>query len=56
MGEPVEIFPWNQNFETGIPAIDEQHRKLVDLLNVLVSHLAYQSGAPALTKVFKELR
>jgi hemerythrin-like metal-binding protein len=56
MGEPVEIFPWNQNFETGIPAIDEQHRKLVDLLNVLVSHLAYQSGAPALNKVFKELR
>ncbi len=56
MGEPVEIFPWNPNFETGIPEIDEQHRKLVELLNVLVSHLAYQSDAPALNKVFDELR
>ena len=56
MGEPVEIFPWSQNFETGIPEIDEQHRKLVDLLNVLVSHLAYQSDAPAINKVFDDLR
>jgi hemerythrin-like metal-binding protein len=56
MGEPVEIFPWSQNFETGIAEIDEQHRKLVDLLNVLVSHLAYQSDAPAINKVFDDLR
>lgn len=28
-----EVFPWNQNFETGIAKIDEQHRKLVELIN-----------------------
>jgi len=56
MGDRVEIFPWNRNFETGIPQIDEQHRQLVDLLNTLVSHLAYQSEAPELNLVFDRLR
>ncbi|TXT35622.1 MAG: signal transduction protein [Comamonadaceae bacterium] len=30
-----EIFPWNSNLETGIDLIDEQHHKLVDLINRL---------------------
>lgn len=51
----VDVFPWNENFETGIPRIDEQHRKLVHLLNVLASHLAFQSDAPTLNGVFQEL-
>ena len=38
-----EIFPWNNNFKTGIPVIDEQHRKLVVLLNQLAAHIANQS-------------
>jgi len=29
----LEIFLWNENFETGIALIDKQHRVLVDLLN-----------------------
>jgi hemerythrin len=33
------IFSWNENFDTGLPAVDEQHRKLVDLLNNLASRL-----------------
>ena len=52
----LEIFPWNDNFETGIVEIDRQHRKLVDLLNSLVSHLAFQADAPALDAVFNELK
>jgi hemerythrin-like metal-binding protein len=54
--EKVEIFPWNVNFETGIPVIDEQHKALIDLLNLLVSHLAYQSDAPALNEIFQRLK
>ena len=38
---PSDIFPWNENFHTGISIVDEQHHKLVDLLNKLASHLAY---------------
>ena len=52
---PSDIFPWNENFQTGIPVVDEQHRKLVDLLNKLASHLAYGVDQPALNKVFDEL-
>ncbi len=52
----VEIFPWNRNFESGIEIIDSQHKQLVKLLNVLVGHLAFQSEAPEITKVFDELK
>ncbi len=31
----MESFQWNQNFETGIPQIDKQHRHLVDIINKL---------------------
>ena len=30
-----EVLIWNARFETGIPALDQQHRKLVDLINAL---------------------
>lgn len=52
---PAIIFPWNENFDTGIAVIDEQHQKLVDLLNNLASHLAYGAEAPELNRVFDEL-
>ena len=52
----VEIFPWNENFSTGIDEIDEQHKRLVDLLNILVGHLAFQSDSPALERIFEELK
>lgn len=52
----LEIFPWNENFATGIDEIDVQHKRLVELLNVLVRHLAFDADAPALNKVFDELK
>ena len=51
----VEVFPWSKSFETGVPLIDEQHQRLVELLNALAGHLAYQSGMPTLSNVFNEL-
>jgi len=33
----LEIFPWNDNFKTGIALIDEQHQKLIGLINSLAS-------------------
>ncbi|MBE0469157.1 MAG: bacteriohemerythrin [Methyloprofundus sp.] len=51
----IDIFPWNDNFNTGIPLIDEQHKKLVSILNVLASHVAFNSNIPALNVIFDEL-
>ena len=56
MKDLIEIFPWNENFATGINAIDEQHKRLINLLNILVSHLAFQSEAPEVEQVFNELK
>lgn len=56
MSLTIEIFPWTVNFETGIAEIDEQHKVLVQLLNNLVGHLAFQSEAPEIDKVLEELK
>lgn len=53
-GQTFNIFPWNKNFETGIPLIDEQHKKLIDLLNELGSHLIANDKIE-LTRIFEEL-
>lgn len=53
--EFFEIFPWHKNFETGVDIIDEQHKKLVDILNQLAAHLANRSKPITLNKVFDEL-
>lgn len=51
----IDIFPWNENFNTGLPIVDQQHRKLVQLINTLASHVAFQSRVPELGLVFDEL-
>ncbi|NMT64651.1 bacteriohemerythrin [Marinobacter orientalis] len=34
----LEFFPWSRHFEVGIEEIDEQHKKLVKIVNRLVWH------------------
>jgi diguanylate cyclase (GGDEF)-like protein/hemerythrin-like metal-binding protein/PAS domain S-box-containing protein len=51
----IEIFPWTENLKTGLPEIDEQHRRLVELLNLLASHVAYRADLPTLTSIFDQL-
>lgn len=50
-----EIFPWDNNFKTGIEQIDEEHKQLVDILNRLAAHLANRSHPATLNKYFDEL-
>jgi hemerythrin-like metal-binding protein len=52
---PPDIFPWNENFETGISVVDEQHHRLVDLLNKLVRNLAVEADTKELNQVFEDL-
>jgi diguanylate cyclase (GGDEF)-like protein/hemerythrin-like metal-binding protein/PAS domain S-box-containing protein len=51
----AEIFPWSDNFATGIEVIDVQHHKLVDLLNQLAGHMAFGSDELTLYAVFDAL-
>ncbi|OYV15157.1 MAG: hypothetical protein CG439_2926, partial [Methylococcaceae bacterium NSP1-2] len=51
----IEIFPWDDNFNTGLAKVDEQHRRLVQLLNVLASHVAFRSDIPQWNEIFDEL-
>ncbi len=52
--DSFEIFPWNENLETGIEIIDEQHKKLIELLNQLTDTLV-KGDAVELTRVFDDL-
>lgn len=51
----VDIFPWDGNFNTGIPKVDEQHQKLVHMLNRLASNIAYGASAALLNQIFDEM-
>jgi hemerythrin-like metal-binding protein len=51
----IDIFPWDDNFNTGLAKVDEQHRRLVQLLNLLASHVAFRSDIPQWNEIFDEL-
>jgi len=51
----IDIFPWNEHFNTGIKIIDEQHRNLVDIINRLAKHVSLGSGSLELKSIFDEL-
>jgi hemerythrin-like metal-binding protein/PAS domain S-box-containing protein/putative nucleotidyltransferase with HDIG domain len=50
-----EVFPWNSNFETGIPVVDEQHRTLVDLVNRMAIKLVQDSDPVEINEVIGEM-
>lgn len=52
--ENFEIFPWNENFETGIELIDEQHKVIVLLLNKLANNLT-KNELSKVEETFNEL-
>nr|WP_321268149.1 bacteriohemerythrin [uncultured Sulfurimonas sp.] len=51
----IDIFPWNDHFNTGLSKVDEQHKKLVVILNRLASHIAYEDNEDDLSNIFDEL-
>ena len=53
--QTIDIFPWNDHFDTGISTIDAQHRKLVELLNTLAGHVAYLTDLPQLNGIIDAL-
>ncbi|MAD40941.1 MAG: hypothetical protein CL623_00910 [Arcobacter sp.] len=51
----IDIFPWDEQFNTGLKEVDNQHRKLVEILNHLASSIAYNATEDALNNIFDEL-
>ena len=50
-----DIFVWSGKYQIGIAKIDQQHKKLVALINALAKKLADQADAEALMSVFDDL-
>jgi len=55
MIDSFEVFTWQKNYSVGITEIDEQHQKLVQLINKLARGLLIQSSELELKNIFNEL-
>ncbi len=53
--QSIDIFPWNEHFNLGLKTVDEQHRKLVEILNRLATYSAYKLKEENISVVFDEL-
>lgn len=42
----MSFFYWNKSFEVGVPEIDSQHRRLVELINALAAAIATRGTLP----------
>ena len=51
----IDIFPWDENFKTGVKEIDQQHKHLVFLLNQVANHIIFQQKEPSLGSIINEL-
>lgn len=50
-----QLIVWNENFDTGVTEIDEQHRTLVNIINKANSRLATDFNAAMLDEVTRDL-
>ncbi len=54
--KPAKNFiEWGPDFETGLKSIDEQHRKLVDMVNTLYDAMQQKKGKEVLGRLLDEL-
>jgi hemerythrin-like metal-binding protein len=51
----MSYFTWNAKFETGIPAIDEQHKKLVGYVNLLSDEMNKGRGKEITGTILEDL-
>ena len=49
------VFPWLSEYSVGVDSIDNQHKKLVELLNTLADRMSEGKGNDVLKVIFDEL-
>ncbi len=52
----MTIISWNQGFCVGVKQVDEQHKKLVDMLNTLSLAMGNNQGRAALAELMGEIK
>lgn len=55
MTQTMDFLPWRESFDSGIPEIDDQHRRLVLLINRLATEIATGCDPRALDLILSEL-
>lgn len=55
MVDHIDIFPWYDSFNIGVMEIDEQHKKLVQLLNQVAGFISFQDDNLDLDTLIAEL-
>jgi len=53
--EVKQVFPWQPRYSVGITEIDEQHKKLIALINDLQAAMLRGEGKAALSRILDEL-
>lgn len=51
----MSLFLWKKSYETGIPDIDVQHRRLVGMINELSDAMLMQKGQRTVPHILEEL-
>ncbi|AFN73859.1 Hemerythrin HHE cation binding region [Melioribacter roseus P3M-2] len=51
----MPLFRWTDSYSVNIKSIDEQHKKLLDIINELHEAMKAGKGKEALNKIFNEL-
>jgi hemerythrin len=46
----IDIFPWDDHFNVGISKIDQQHQRLVELLNLLAREVVCDTKSSRLNR------
>jgi hemerythrin len=52
---PSSSFMWNDSFKIGIPTIDQQHKQLIDQMNLLVSAMQNNQGKEEIAGIIQFL-
>lgn len=51
----MDILKWRQSYETGVEEMDEQHKKLIDLINTMYRVMRGKHEASAVDGVLEEM-